>query len=106
MPCDTCSPGVLGTRRRRIGIGVFQEVAPNKAAALEVAIDIANRVDACGPICIKATLQAAHLAINDSADATAYAKIEAAYVSLFHSEDFIEGRKAEAENRLPAFHVC
>jgi hypothetical protein len=28
----------------------------------------------------------------------------AAYVSLFRSEDFIEGRKAEAENRPPVFH--
>jgi hypothetical protein len=24
-------------------------------------------------------------------------------VSLFHSQDFIEGRKAEAENRSPVF---
>jgi hypothetical protein len=26
------------------------------------------------------------------------------YVSLFKSEDFAEGRKAEAENRAPVFH--
>jgi enoyl-CoA hydratase len=84
-------------------MGVVQEIAPNKAAALEVAIDIANRIAACGPLGIKATLQAAHLVINDSADTAAYAKLQAAYVSLFHSEDFIEGRKAEAENRPPIF---
>jgi enoyl-CoA hydratase len=85
-------------------MGVVQEIAPNKAAALEVAIALANKVAACGPLGIKATLQAAHLAINDSADADAYANLEAAYVSLFHSEDLIEGRKAEAENRPPIFH--
>ena len=85
-------------------MGVVQEVAPNRAAALEAAIGIANRIAACGPIGIKATLQAAHLAIYEAADAAAYAKLEAAYVALFRSEDFIEGRKAEAENRPPIFH--
>jgi enoyl-CoA hydratase len=85
-------------------IGVVQEVAPNKAAALDVAIGIANRIATCGPIGVKATLAAAHLAINDSADAAAYAKLEAAYVKLFGSEDFLEGRKAEAEGRTPVFH--
>src|SRR5580698_3307846 len=34
----------------------------------------------------------------------AFAKLQAAYVSVFRSEDFIEGRKAEAENRAPVFH--
>jgi enoyl-CoA hydratase len=85
-------------------MGVVQEVAPNKAAALEVAIGIANRVAACGSLGIKATLQAAHFSINVAADAAGFAKLEAAYVSLFRSEDFIEGRKAEAEGRPPVFH--
>jgi enoyl-CoA hydratase len=49
-------------------------------------------------------LQVAHFAINDAADAAGFTKLEAAYVSLFRSEDFIEGRKAEAENRPPVFH--
>jgi len=84
-------------------MGVVQEIAPDKLKAIEVAIGIANRIAGCGPIGIKATLQAAHLAINDSGDSAAYAKLEAAYVALFHSEDFIEGRKAEAENRPPVF---
>src|ERR1700691_4146139 len=38
-------------------MGVVQEVAPGKAAALEVAIGIANKVAACGALGIKATLQ-------------------------------------------------
>jgi len=74
-------------------MGVVQEVAPDKDAALKNGIDIANRIAACGPIGIKATLAAAHLANNESADAAAYAKLEAGYVSLFGSEDFIEGRR-------------
>jgi enoyl-CoA hydratase len=85
-------------------IGIVQEVAPNKDAALKTGIDIANRIAACGPLGIKATLKVAHLGINDSADAAAFAQLEAEYVSLFRSEDFSEGRKAEAENRPPIFH--
>lgn len=85
-------------------MGIVQEVAPNKDAALKIGIDIANGIAACGPLGIKATLEAAHLAINDSADAAAYAKLEADYVSLYGTEDFIEGRRAEAENRPPVFH--
>jgi enoyl-CoA hydratase len=85
-------------------MGGVQEVAPDKDAALKAGINIANRIAACGPLGIKATLEAAHLAINDSADAAAFAKLEADYVSLFGKEDFIEGRKAEAENRPPIFH--
>jgi enoyl-CoA hydratase len=85
-------------------MGVIQEIAPSKAAALEAAIGIANRVADCGPFGVKATLAAAHLAMNDSGDAAAYKKLETEYVKLFGSEDFLEGRKAEAENRPPVFH--
>jgi enoyl-CoA hydratase/carnithine racemase len=85
-------------------MGLIQEVAPDQGAALQVGIDLANKIAGCGPIGIKTTLEAAHLAMNESADAAAFAKLEAGYVSLFGSEDFIEGRKAEAENRPPVFH--
>jgi enoyl-CoA hydratase/carnithine racemase len=85
-------------------MGVVQEIAPNKAAALEAAIGIANRIAACGPLGIRATLEVAHVALNDATDAAGFAKLESAYVSLFRSADFLEGRKAEAENRPPIFH--
>jgi len=85
-------------------MGIVQEITSDKDAALKVGIGIANRIAACGPIGIKATLAAAHLAINDAADAVAYAKLETEYVKLFGSEDFVEGRNAEAESRLPIFH--
>jgi enoyl-CoA hydratase len=78
-----------------------EQTAPSPSG---LKFDIANRVAACGPFGIKATLAAAHLAINDSADAAAFAKLEEGYVRLFGSEDFIEGRKAEAENRPPVFY--
>jgi enoyl-CoA hydratase len=64
----------------------------------------ANRIAACGPLGIKATLKVTHLAINDSADAAAFAQLETEYVLLFKSDDLMEGHKAEAENRAPVFH--
>jgi enoyl-CoA hydratase/carnithine racemase len=84
-------------------MGMVQEVAPNKDAAIKIGIDLANKVAACGPLGIRATLKVAHTGVNESADATAFAKLEAEYVSLFKSADFMEGRKAEAENRRPIF---
>jgi hypothetical protein len=41
--------------------------------------------------------------INDSADAAAFAQLNAEYVSLFKSGDFMEGRIAEAESRPSIF---
>jgi enoyl-CoA hydratase len=84
-------------------MGIVQEVAPNKDAALKIGIDLANGIAACGPLGVKATLKVAHIAINDSADAAAFAQLEAEYLALFNSQDSIEGRKAEAENRTPIF---
>jgi enoyl-CoA hydratase len=85
-------------------MGMVQEVAPNKDAAIKAGLDLANKVAACGPLGIRATLKVAHLGINESADAGAFAELEKEYVSLFKSGDFAEGRKAEAENRPPVFH--
>jgi enoyl-CoA hydratase len=85
-------------------MGIVQEIAPNKNAALKIGIDLAGRIAACGPLGIRATLKVAHAGINDSADGAAFAKLEAEYVALFKSEDFMEGRRAEAENRPPIFH--
>jgi hypothetical protein len=84
-------------------MGIVQEIAPSKEAALEVGIEIANKIAACGPLGIKATLESAHLAFDDSR-AAAFAKLDEQYVALYHTDDFIEGRKAEAENRSPVFH--
>jgi enoyl-CoA hydratase len=81
---------------------VVQEIAPNKAAALEVAIDIANWIAACGPLGIKATLAVAHLAINHSSDVAAYTKLQAEFVKLFGSGDFIEGARLKLRTGLPS----
>ena len=66
-------------------MGIVQEVAPNKDAALKTGIDLANGTAACGPLGIKATLKVAHMAINDSADTAAFAQLEAEYVRSPHT---------------------
>ena len=83
-------------------MGVIQEIAPNRAKALEAGIGLALKIAACGPLGIKTTLESAHLAI-DVSEPAAFAKLNEQFGGLFHTEDFIEGRKAEAEGRPPVY---
>ncbi len=83
-------------------IGVIQEIAPTRDKALEAGINIASKIAACGPLGIKTTLASAHLAI-DSSQAEAMSKLNAQYGALYRTEDFQEGRKAEAEGRSPTY---
>jgi enoyl-CoA hydratase len=83
-------------------MGVIQEIARDPAKALEVGIGLAQKIAACGPLGIKTTLESAHLSIDDS-EAAAFAKLDEQFGGLFYTEDFIEGRKAEAEGRPPVY---
>ena len=83
-------------------IGIVQEVAPTREKALELGIEIASKIAACGPLGIKTTLASAHLAI-DAAEAEALSKLNAQRGAIYRSEDFIEGRRAEAQGRPPVY---
>lgn len=83
-------------------MGLVQDIASNPKAALELGIGIANRVARCGPLGVKATLASAHLAIDQS-EGAAFSKLGEQYRALYGTEDFVEGRKAEAERRMPVF---
>jgi enoyl-CoA hydratase/carnithine racemase len=83
-------------------MGEVQEIAPDRDAAIEAALRIANKVAACGPLGIKATLESAHLAI-DSGEIEAFAQMGKAYNALYLTRDFQEGRDAEAQNRPPVY---
>jgi len=83
-------------------MGLVQEIAPTRDKALEAGINIATKIAACGPLGIKTTLASAHLAIASS-QAEALSKLNAQYGALYSTEDFKEGRKAEAEGRLPVY---
>ena len=52
---------------------------------------------------IRATLASAHVALK-SAQGEAFAKLDAEYRALYATEDFKEGRRAEAECRTPVYH--
>jgi enoyl-CoA hydratase/carnithine racemase len=83
-------------------MGVTQQIAPTPQAALEAGIAVAQKIAACGPLSIKATLASAHQLV-DPVEADALSKLDAQYSALYRTEDFIEGRRAEAEGRPPRY---
>jgi enoyl-CoA hydratase len=83
-------------------MGEAQEIAPTPQAALDRAIEIATKIAACGPLGIKTTLASAHLVI-DPLQADALMKLDQQYGALYHTQDFQEGRRAEAEGRKPVY---
>jgi enoyl-CoA hydratase len=83
-------------------MGLIQQIAPDPAQALDAGIALARKIAACGPLGITTTLQSAHLSIDQS-EAAAFAKLNEQFGGLFRTEDFIEGRKAEAEGRPPVY---
>jgi enoyl-CoA hydratase/carnithine racemase len=83
-------------------MGVVQEIAPTREKALKAGIAIATKIAVCGPLGIKTTLASAHLAI-DASQAEAMSKLNAQYGTLYGTQDFKEGRAAEAEGRRPIY---
>jgi enoyl-CoA hydratase/carnithine racemase len=83
-------------------MGITQETAPTPEAALEAGIAVARKIAECGPLSIKATLASAHQVI-DPVEADALSKLDAVYSALYRTQDFIEGRRAEAEGRPPKY---
>jgi enoyl-CoA hydratase/carnithine racemase len=81
---------------------ITQQIAPTPAAALDAGIAIARKIAACAPLSIKATLASAHQMI-DPVEADALSKLGAQYAALYRTEDFLEGRRAEAEGRPPKY---
>jgi enoyl-CoA hydratase len=83
-------------------MGITHAIAPTPGAAVDAAVEFARKIAACGPLGIKATLASAHLVI-DPAEADALSKLGAQYTALYRTEDFAEGRRAEAEGRPPKY---
>jgi enoyl-CoA hydratase/carnithine racemase len=84
-------------------MGITQQVAPTRDAALDAGVAIAQRIAACAPLSIKATLASARQVV-DPVEADALSKLDAQYTALYRTEDFLEGRRAEAEGRPPKYH--
>ncbi len=83
-------------------MGITQEIAPTPEAALEAGIAMARKIAGCAPLSIRATLASAHQVI-DPVEADALSKLDAQYGALYRTEDFLEGRRAEAEGRPPRY---
>jgi enoyl-CoA hydratase len=90
------------TARDAYRMGTVQEVAPTPQAALDKAIEIANKVASSAPLGIDTALASAHLGV-DAPEADALSRLEAQYGALYRTQDFVEGRKAEAEGRPPVY---
>jgi enoyl-CoA hydratase/carnithine racemase len=90
------------TAEESFRMGVTQQIAPTRQAALDAAIAIARKIAACAPLSIKATLRSAHQVV-DPIEADALSKLDAEYGALYRTEDFVEGRRAEAEGRPPRY---
>ena len=83
-------------------MGITQQIAPTPEAALEAGIAMARKIAACAPLSIKATLASAHQMI-DPVEADALSKLGPQYAALYRTQDFLEGRRAEAEGRPPKY---
>jgi enoyl-CoA hydratase/carnithine racemase len=83
-------------------MGITQQIAPTPAAALDAGIAMATKIAGCAPLSIKATLASAHQVV-DPVEADALSKLDAQYAALYRTQDFLEGRRAEAEGRSPRY---
>jgi enoyl-CoA hydratase len=90
------------TAQEAFRMGEVQMVAATPEKAFEAAIAMATRVAACAPLGIKATLASAHLAL-DPAERPALSKLSEQYAALYRTQDFLEGRRSEAERRPPVY---
>ena len=88
------SPQISASPRRARDLVRMRPHTPGSRVVAQIA--------ACGPLGIKTTLASAHLAI-DSSQAEAMSQLNAQYGALYGTEDFKEGRAAEAEGRQPIY---
>jgi enoyl-CoA hydratase/carnithine racemase len=83
-------------------MGITQVVAPTPQAALEAGVAMARKIAAAAPLSTKATLTSARH-VTTPMEADALARTNAVYTGLYKTEDFLEGRRAEAEGRPPKY---
>jgi enoyl-CoA hydratase/carnithine racemase len=83
-------------------MGEVQAIAPNAKAALETAVQIANKIADCAPLGVQASLASAHLSI-DQTENEALFKLSDQYRGIYQTQDFLEGRKAAIEGRKPVY---
>lgn len=83
-------------------MGEIQAIATTREEALALGIGFATKIAMCAPLGIQATLASAHLAIDPQRQPV-FDQLTTQYRSLYRTEDFREGRSAEAEHRAPVY---
>jgi enoyl-CoA hydratase len=84
-------------------IGLIQEIAPDAAAAVAKAREIAHTIaDRAAPLGVQATLASAQLAISDG-DAAAIERLRPEVIRLFGTNDAAEGVQSFVERREARF---
>jgi len=91
------------TAQEAYRMGTIQEIADTARSALERALDLADKIAACGPLGISASLASARSA-TDASEEGPLSALDAQYSALYRTKDFLEGRAAEAEGRKPVYH--
>lgn len=84
-------------------LGTVQEIGSSPADAFTRALDLANKIAACAPLSIKATLASAHMAI-DEGEPKAISQLIPQRRALYGTNDFKEGLLAGKERRRPIYH--
>ena len=74
---------------------------PESRWASAKAVEIANKIAACGPLGIKTSLASSHMALEDFRRRSLSSATK--YSALLTTRDFQEGRDAEAQERPPVY---
>jgi enoyl-CoA hydratase/carnithine racemase len=83
-------------------MGITQVIAPSPEAALQAGVAMAQKIAAVAPLSVRATLTSARH-VTTPMEADALARTGPTYMALYKTEDFLEGRRAEAEGRPPKY---
>lgn len=94
--------GDAWTANDALRMGIIQEIMPTADAALQRAIELAQKIAACAPLSIKTTLASAHLALNEGEEA-AFAALGPQRSALYATEDFKENLRSIAQHRAPVY---
>lgn len=90
------------TAEESFRMGITQVLAATPQAALDAGVAMARKIAAAAPLSTKATLTSARH-VTTPIEADALARTNAVYAGLYKTEDFLEGRRAEAEGRPPKY---
>ena len=100
-PWRCCSPAARTPPRRPRGIGLIGHVVPD-GTALEKALEIAEQINACGPLAVEAVKASVYETAEMTETDGLAAELERGW-PVFDTADAKEGSRAFAEKRPPVY---